>query len=508
MRESANGKAKVGAKPAVGGATVAVVASKKGAGAEGDKAGKDKPRVVIVHRPVPIAVPRSKADVKAAGAPAPPAPAAPPPPPPPGKPQDAATGAAAGAAGGDGEMRIITFYGDWMCFCNKVNRLWDTCVCGQIPPCRDWVRGRCTYKDRCRFSHPPFELPDNLPRPKSPIAKPGPDAVVYKKSRNPAAAAAAAARHAVAVITPEVKPVAAPKTVAATAAAPAPPAKPAAAVAPPPLKPAPWAGVKPGAAIQPPAAPPAVYSSSRAAVAPGGPPPPPPPRQPVAEADSGHSSGFGLPESLAEPAAPPSSAGFDIFGSNPLVHVLDSQPHAAQQQHPVSSAFSALSLGSSLGTAPQAGAPPTVQLFGPGGGLGGSFLGGTPTDGSVPAASVTFQPGGFHNGPAPGAMPPLNQQYGGGLGGLSGSLGNGNGLHGSLGQELRGSVLGLGSGGDFGGDDWGDLQLQLPSDLGEILGADPVPAQHAVPPQQMVLGTDLYGSGANGNGHPPGWGAL
>ncbi len=39
------------------------------------------------------------------------------------------------------EMRIVSYYGDWVCFCGHTNRLWDTCVCGQIPPCR-CVAGR------------------------------------------------------------------------------------------------------------------------------------------------------------------------------------------------------------------------------------------------------------------------------------------------------------------------------------------------------------------------------
>jgi hypothetical protein len=33
-------------------------------------------------------------------------------------------------------MRIIGYYGDWICFCSEVNKLWDTCQCGQQPPCR------------------------------------------------------------------------------------------------------------------------------------------------------------------------------------------------------------------------------------------------------------------------------------------------------------------------------------------------------------------------------------
>lgn len=33
-------------------------------------------------------------------------------------------------------MRVIGYYGDWLCFCGDVNKLWDTCACGQAPPCR------------------------------------------------------------------------------------------------------------------------------------------------------------------------------------------------------------------------------------------------------------------------------------------------------------------------------------------------------------------------------------
>ncbi len=125
------------------------------------------------------------------------APVAPPPPPPP-PPPPAKTGHAHLTINTDGreiDMRIITYYGDWNCYCGKINRLWDTCACGQIPPCRDWVRGRCTYGERCRFGHPPFELPDSLTRPKSPIAKPGADAIIYKTARNPEVSAAATAKH-------------------------------------------------------------------------------------------------------------------------------------------------------------------------------------------------------------------------------------------------------------------------------------------------------------------------
>ena len=48
------------------------------------------------------------------------------------------------------QMRIVSFYGDWICKCGRQNRLWDHCQCTQVVPCRDWVRGRCKYMDQCR----------------------------------------------------------------------------------------------------------------------------------------------------------------------------------------------------------------------------------------------------------------------------------------------------------------------------------------------------------------------
>ena len=48
------------------------------------------------------------------------------------------------------QMRIVSFYGDWICECGRQNRLWDHCQCTQVVPCRDWVRGRCKYMDQCR----------------------------------------------------------------------------------------------------------------------------------------------------------------------------------------------------------------------------------------------------------------------------------------------------------------------------------------------------------------------
>ena len=105
-------------------------------------------------------------------------------------------------------------------------------------------------------------------------------------------------------------------------------------------------------------------------------------------------------------------------------------------------------------------------------------------------------------------------------------------LGGGLGPSLGG---GGGAGGGSEYDDWGDLQLQLPSDLGEMLGADPMSPhqQHTTTGGGIhssgggssavssgvfggVLGpgTGLYasvdGSHGNGNGLPSqrGWGAF
>ena len=49
-------------------------------------------------------------------------------------------------------MRIVSYFGDWICECGTQNRLWDTCECGQAGPCRDWVRGRCKYAGACRYA--------------------------------------------------------------------------------------------------------------------------------------------------------------------------------------------------------------------------------------------------------------------------------------------------------------------------------------------------------------------
>jgi hypothetical protein len=53
------------------------------------------------------------------------------------------------------QMRVVSYYGHWLCNCGRENALWDVCSCGQAAPCRDWVRGRCEYK-ACRCAVPAF----------------------------------------------------------------------------------------------------------------------------------------------------------------------------------------------------------------------------------------------------------------------------------------------------------------------------------------------------------------
>jgi hypothetical protein len=121
---------------------------------------------------------------------------------------------AARASGPSREAAIISWQGDWQCSCGKSNKLWDTCQCGVTSPCRcvplrslsdhllsspppprsprrEYVRGNCMLP-KCRFPHPPFKIPDHLPRPADPIANP-PAAAAKEKATAQAAAAALAA---------------------------------------------------------------------------------------------------------------------------------------------------------------------------------------------------------------------------------------------------------------------------------------------------------------------------
>ena len=173
----------------------------------------------------------------------------------------------------------------------------------------------------------------------------------------------------------------------------------------------------------------------------------------------------------------------------------------------------------------------------------GSFLGGLSSDGTNPAAAV-FQPSNLGHpnlgystqpfSPPPVQAPPASvSPLGAGvLGGLPSGFDSVGSLGGGLGPSLGG---GGGAGGGSEYDDWGDLQLQLPSDLGEMLGADPMSPhqQHTTTGGGIhssgggssavssgvfggVLGpgTGLYasvdGSHGNGNGLPSqrGWGAF
>ena len=52
----------------------------------------------------------------------------------------AAAAALAAEASGPKEMAIVTWLGHWQCDCGKVHKLWDSCKCGQAPPCRCVLR--------------------------------------------------------------------------------------------------------------------------------------------------------------------------------------------------------------------------------------------------------------------------------------------------------------------------------------------------------------------------------
>lgn len=357
-------------------------------------------------------------------------------------------------------MRIITYYGDWNCYCGKINRLWDTCACGQIPPCRDWVRGRCTYQDRCRFCHPPFELPDSLPCPKSPIAKPGVDAIVYKTARDPEASAAASAKHLAyaqfeggysEVHHPQVAPPAPP--------APPKPSQGQSGSALPPLKPAPWARVTPGR--QAPVSP----GTSNPASPPGQRPPPPPPPKPADNPPPPpptHADAFGIRE---QANVPNTLGGFDLFGSNPLINVLES--NSMVEDDIVNSAFASLDLG----PMPQTDQPAPPGFFVD----QGSFL------------DMRGQPPMPYEQSPMGGMPSFQPSAQAGM----------------MNSQQNQGFMGMHPIQDQGGDEWNDLQLQLPSDLGEILGAD---VFHDRPEQQQQQQQQQQ----QGNVNPafPSWGTF
>ncbi|EFN55227.1 hypothetical protein CHLNCDRAFT_134489 [Chlorella variabilis] len=101
----------------------------------------------------------------------------------------AAAAALAAEQSGPKEMAIVTWLGHWQCDCGKVHKLWDSCKCGQAPPCREWVRGQCNIS-KCRFPHPPFAIPANLPKPDDPIANPTAEQLSWSKEQLAAGAGA------------------------------------------------------------------------------------------------------------------------------------------------------------------------------------------------------------------------------------------------------------------------------------------------------------------------------
>jgi hypothetical protein len=272
-------------------------------------------------------------------------------------------------------------------------------------------------------------------------------------------------------------------------------------------------------------------------------------------------------------AAPTASSVFDPFGSSLLVHPqhhqISSGPSSVGTSQ-LTTAFPSLSLGPSLlprqqqqeighqqqqqqqyGGNPSS--PPALS----------SFSRGVSSDGTNVGAAI-FQPsgsgrGGGGNGGGNGGgggfvlgasqrhsidlgaslLPPQPYSPAAGLGSVGsvsglGSSGGGGGAA-SPGGLQTATAAGIGGGELY--DDWGDLRLQLPSDLGEILGDDaplmmshmhmPSSQQQQPPPlhlqqqeqqqQGVGMGT-LYGSGntiggsngvnGSGLGAPPGWGAF
>jgi len=286
---------------------------------------------------------------------------------------------------------------------------------------------------------------------------------VYKVARDPAASAAATAKH-MSHSHPE------PNDMLPRPAplAPAPPPKPpvAASGAPPPLKPAPWAGVTPGSQVSaakipssatgPPVSPGAQVNPSQ--------PPPPPPRQKqdfveevLYSADNIVDNDASAQESVSPVLM--SAGRFDLFGSNPLVAALGNGPVA--QEESINSAFTNLSIGPQVGNEQSV---PPPGFFGDRGSFldmqtangamhnplsyQGAAMGGIDAPVFQPASSIGLSmvpPGmGFAPVPTGGMMSPQAPSFSMGM------------TAGDLEQS----------------DEWGDLQLQLPSDLGEILGTD------------------------------------
>ncbi|EFN58214.1 hypothetical protein CHLNCDRAFT_50618 [Chlorella variabilis] len=496
------------------------------------------------------------------------------------------------------EMRVVSYYGDWRCFCGEANRLWDTCACGQIPPCRDW-------------------LPDTLPRPKSPIAKPSSEALVLSSKPGGGAARTgsggggggkAGTADPPAVVT-ALRVVSAPggggakgggtghRAVqlvkaggrpggTATAGPPAAAGKAGGAAAapdaapPPPLKPAPWANVKPGAAV-PGGGPPAAAATAAAAGSPsssfslfGG-------SSPLLLSALGPGGGGGEagmaglgPEPAAAMATPPAAAapalplgafagggggslfGPGIFSPAPAAqpaHGGASSPSAAPHHSLLLQAQQAqlapphsptrLSGGGSLAHTPLLLSPQQVRLGQPGAPSPSALHPSMPYLHSPQQQHASSMPSPLADlplgspaaaqhaaGMAAGAGPGLDlpgyaafhhQQshaaaaaaaaFGNG-GGAGGGLGFGGagallgGAGGGFGAGFGGAGLGLGGGGGGGAhagvpasggmDDWSDLQQQLPSDLGAMLGAEQSPMK---PPAaaQPAGHEGLYGASAS-----------
>eukprot|EP00208_Stichococcus_sp_RCC1054_P002912 CAMPEP_0206142900 /NCGR_PEP_ID=MMETSP1473-20131121/18579_1 /ASSEMBLY_ACC=CAM_ASM_001109 /TAXON_ID=1461547 /ORGANISM="Stichococcus sp, Strain RCC1054" /LENGTH=3025 /DNA_ID=CAMNT_0053538067 /DNA_START=97 /DNA_END=9174 /DNA_ORIENTATION=+ len=209
-------------------------------------------------------------------------------------------------------MRIVSYFGHWLCHCGKESALWDKCVCGQVGPCRDWVRGRCQYGAKCHFTHLPFDLPATPPQ-GDPIAKPAPDAPRWRAGVGavmpPTAAAAKLSKASVSTATKVGKAVdtVAPAPAPTAAAKPAASAKPAWEVPQP--QPSAWTQRPPAIAG---AAPPAASSgpTSQAASTTAFPPPSATvavPQRPQSASSSSPAAPVTAPPSVpASPSVPPS----------------------------------------------------------------------------------------------------------------------------------------------------------------------------------------------------------
>jgi len=163
------------------------------------------------------------------------------------------------------------------------------------------------------------------------------------------------------------------------------------------------------------------------------------------------------PLRMPEQHPPPQMGGFDIFGSNPLVAALEGNSGVQDDQR-MSATFAGLHIGGPPMPNEQHAPPPPGFFVEQGAFLDmpvseapdqfpyqSAGMGGIDTPAFQPATSVGLSmgpPPGHYPGRAPGMMNPQAPAFG-------------------LQQHMQEQA-----------DDWGDLQLQLPSDLGEILGTD------------------------------------